>query len=212
MRKTVTFALLALVMILPALSQEMSSDSIYKKAEELFYNGNYMEAAEMAGKVLQDADLGSKANILMGRVYMALENYDKAIEYYDKGIQAADKTRDTVNIAWAYNNIGVIYKMKGNYQKALDYYQKALIIDEAFNLKYGMAREYNNIANIYYILGNKKFAQLFYRKALWANQEINHIEGLGIAYNNLASYHYNDDDYTKAIEYLNYAIKYDAQL
>src|SRR6056297_276324 len=68
------------------------------------------------------------------------------------------------------------------------------------------------MGNIYYNLMKYGKARMFYRKSLWINQELNNIEGIAIAYNNLASFYYYEGNYDKAINYLNYASKYDQKL
>lgn len=95
-------------------------------------------------------------------------NFDyKSALYYAKQAQTlAQKLKDQLRLATAYNRLGVIHKSKGEYKTALSYYRQALEIEEKLQHNYGISRAYNQMGLILKKQGNCKSALALLQKSL----------------------------------------------
>jgi len=105
---------------------EKSPESLYKKGNELFYNGNYYGAIESYTKAIMLKNKFPEAITSRGLAYERLNQKQKAIAEYEKSIYV-DK-----NYLPAYNNLAAIYIEGGNYRDAEYYLNEALKIDPEY--------------------------------------------------------------------------------
>lgn len=142
----------------------------------------------------------------LGRVYLALQNYERAKHYFesaDKVFLARavpllndDATKDFVGAV--PNALGALEMQQANYNPALEYFQMAL----QSRLRYGTPPnlEFHNIANVYARMGEYQKSRDFARKSLVVSEEIKDtlsliatINLIGISFNrenNLDSAYY----------------------
>jgi len=66
-----------------------------------------------------------------------------------------------IDVAWSYNNIGIVYSDKSEYEKALEYYQKALEIQKEL-----LGEKHTNVADFYKNIGLVYADKFEYDKAL----------------------------------------------
>ena len=106
---------------------------------------------------------------MLGAVFSAQNESDKAIENYKKAIKL------NPNYAQAYNNLGTVLNKLYKTNEAIDSYKKAL------SLKVDFAEAYNNLGNAIRDLNRPKDALWYFEKAIKIKS--NYVE----AYNNLGA-------------------------
>ncbi|WP_161634459.1 tetratricopeptide repeat protein, partial [Aquimarina pacifica] len=187
--------------------------SYYHKADSLFTHGKYNEAIPIFQKALpiyKKAQSWKKVarcynkiseNYIMNRhLENVLENSKNAIEVCKKYL-----SKNNVEEANAYDNIGMYYEEISDYNNALLYFNKALTTKKQIaEIEYSeIAKSYSNLALIYKITGKLNKAIESYKKSLTIfidNNEENNI-GIGANYINLGATYYILRDYDNAIMY-----------
>lgn len=118
-----------------------------------------------------------------------LSDYALALKYYNTALHLLKKSKDTSELATAYNYIGNLYSYKGEYNTALDYFQKSLNLHQPSqdNKDLSLATTYNNIGFAYSTLGDPSKSLDYYKQALSIRQDLlppNSPE-IALVYNNL---------------------------
>jgi len=139
-------------------------------------------------------------------MYYESQEYQKAFEYYSIYIQKNQNKCNDVNLASAYNRLGLVCNTRGEYKNALEYSFKAL---EIFIAIFGeshpsVAASYNNLASIFDSQGEYKKAIEYYDKSHEIYISIhgdNHPE-TATSYNNIGLVFNTHGEYEKALEYL----------
>ncbi|GHU15706.1 hypothetical protein FACS189441_7740 [Betaproteobacteria bacterium] len=135
--------------------------------------------------------------------FYSTADYDKAISSYTKAIEFAEK--DSIDLAFLDNNIGLVYKCQGDYSKALEWHEKALAIREKVLGKEhpDTATSYNNIALVYNKQGDYPKALEWHEKALVIYEKVLGKEhpDTATSYNNIALVYNKQGDYPKALEW-----------
>ncbi|HRF39570.1 MAG TPA: tetratricopeptide repeat protein, partial [Saprospiraceae bacterium] len=72
----------------------------------------------------------AKVLSLLGAIYEALGNYDKALEYQLKALENREKAGNAEGTAESLYKIGSMYFSQEKYDKSLEYYKKALHLCE----------------------------------------------------------------------------------
>jgi len=97
-------------------------------------------------------------------VFSAKKAYKKLKASDLKGLAIAQKTGDSLEIAYAYNNLAGTYSELGQPQKAIYFYKKALQIDATRKCRRLMTTLCHNLGELYKDLPKK--ALVYYQKAL----------------------------------------------
>ncbi len=124
-----------------------SKDSkAYAFVGEAYYSSS-SQNLEKAAKALEKAvELNSKnaeAYLLLGDVYLQMNNAGKAITSYEYSIEANPK------MALAYLKIGQVFMKSGTYDEALENFRKAYEVDSNFAPAYRELGEFNYRAKNY---------------------------------------------------------------
>jgi tetratricopeptide (TPR) repeat protein len=172
--------------------------------------GQYQRAIEDYNEAIHRKPDFSLAYFNRGFLYNKLKQYEHAIEDYSKAISLYP------DFAYAYNNRGAVYFKLDNYQRAIEDYDKAI------NLQPDFTAAYNNRCSAYLKQGKESLACIDAQKACakgdclsleWAKGKgFCRPENSEIAMDwiNKEQALWNGEKYadpTKAIEYLNNAIK-----
>lgn len=138
-------------------------------------------------------------------LHRASGNYDKALEYlskYDKLIIG-----DTLKIAGAAMQRGILNSIKGNYDKSIKNYLIALTNYELLGNERGMGVIYNTIGITYSNVNRYDEAIHNFEKSISILETLNDYTGLSSTYVNLANvYDYLNKD-EKALEYFTKSIE-----
>ena len=165
----------------------------------------YKKADEWAEKSALDKE--KYANLLIDYAYF-LGHYGYYLQaklIYQKLINYIDYKDTDTDIAYIYNNIGVVINILGDKIKALEFFQKALnIYNTVFNEENEYsANSYNNIGSAYHGLTDYTKALVYFQKAFKIRKKIfrDDHKDTASSYNNLGVIYGDLSKYTKALEY-----------
>ena len=138
--------------------------------------GQYVQAKDFKKAVKEyEAALSvdpknTKANLLLGLTYAALEDLDNAIRYSSKAVELQPSYI-------SYSNLGLVYAYRTDYDKAAQNYEKALEINpKSFQGWYQLGK-------VYFTEGNFSKAIKAYDEAVQLNPKFGEAyQGLGSAY------------------------------
>lgn len=146
---------------------------------------------------------------LIGRIYDALGEQQRALDYFNQTLPLWREIRDRSNEANAFGFIGKIYDALGEKQKALDYYNRALPLLREVKDAGSEAAMLTNIGLIYDALGEKRKALEFYNRALPTlhaggnrRDEAHTLVNIGLAYDSLGEKQKALDHYRQALTIL----------
>jgi len=113
-----------------------AASQICEKAYKLIEEGNYKQY---------------KSGILnyLGVIYLKLGKLDSAHLFYQKALQQSKILKDSIQMAYAYNNLGDFYFDKAAFTKALENVLAAYNIFIALDYNKGVAYCQNNLGEIY---------------------------------------------------------------
>jgi tetratricopeptide (TPR) repeat protein len=150
--------------------ESAKSVPVRKNIGQIFYKlGNHNLAIYHFLQAYDYADELKKIDfmVLLGKSYMANEDFLTAGEYFQLAIkESKDKSLSTKLIA-LYNLEGLRYKKSGDIDKAREYYQLVISMEgtsSAIDEKVGVA--YHNLGDSYLIEGNLQNASANFQKAL----------------------------------------------
>ncbi len=130
-----------------------------------------------------DKELGTLYGY-MGVIYQDYK-YDvsKALSYYDKGLPISLQVKDSIEIAYIYNNLGDAFYKIGNVPLAFEYGQRSLALFEELHNARGIAYSYVNMGEVNRISEKYDTALNYFRKAISLRSGFN--DSIGIASANL---------------------------
>lgn len=149
------------------------------------------------------------ANNSLGISQYTLGNFDEAIKAFQACKQACIINKDSVGLAWSYNNIGNLYIEKTAYKTTLLYYDSALHIRKLLKDSMAIAQSLNNYGFVYKDLGDYTNALLKLFEAARYLEKGNDVASLAYCYNFIGSiyllrknYAYSTLFYSKALPLL----------
>ncbi len=129
----------------------------------------------------------------LGKLYREAGNFTRSIYYHNRELQLAEKTRDTIGIVLALNNIGTNFRRMGILDEASSYHLKALRLSMSYSGQASPAmRKYrvvslNGLGNVYLTTGNLESADSVFRLSLEGEKMLGSVLGQAINYANLGS-------------------------
>ncbi len=150
----------------------------------------------------------------IGGVYKNMGKYDEALRFQYKSLELRKQLnlQEIFQTDSTYIHIGVLHKNKGEYEKAIQYYLKALsTIEKNYGKNHFRSRAaYNNLGVVYKYKKIPEQALLFYEKAFLVNN--NNIDGELLYYNNSAYIFILQQNYEKALDYINRSLQIQLKL
>jgi tetratricopeptide (TPR) repeat protein len=124
---------------------------------------NYEKSIDFYNKSIKVAEKDSLLSIShsyneLANIHRKRSDYRTALQEYSN---ALNLSKNDIEIAEAYNGLGVVYLNMRDYDKAIEYYTKALEIRQKniYESKKNLAYSYNNIGTAYQRIG--KFAEAY---------------------------------------------------
>ncbi len=178
----------------------------YHKAANKFYSYSkydvsmeYFKKAEQAYIKAGDTMMGIK---MRGNQAVLLDmkgHYKEAIKIFLDISEYFQKNNDTLPLAFAYSNIGVIYEELNIPEKAIAYGKKALYLKQLVDDTLHQASNYNNIGvNFDELLNNPDSAIFYYQKALEIYKQYKKVDKYATVLNNLGRMYLDKLNYQKA--------------
>ncbi len=164
--------------------------------------GEYEKAFKVLKRGLELAIQDSAENnnaVFYNAMGVSLQNmheFDSAYYYLNRYLQISVAKKDSVNILYAYVNLGENCRLDSNYTEAIFYYLKAQELNKKVKNEQAEAAIYGNFASIYSALGDYQKAVSYLRKGInvCSNNE-------GLSNYLLLDYKTIIDDYAKMNHY-----------
>ena len=149
--------------------REKNSDS------SLHYGGKALQLAE---EIAYDYEI-ARASGFLGVVYIHyLHKARKSIPYLQKALEYSLKVNDSVQLGYAYNNLGDAFMLTGNASLALQYGEHSLSIFTKLHHEYGIAYAYINLGLTHRMQKNFVQALEYFEKAKKIREKIDDKIGL----------------------------------
>lgn len=180
-------------------NQKIRSLCLYAQAERFL--GNYdggIQALYQAEEIVPYGNNKWKSKIYnqMSASYCSLGDYTKAIELSDEAIALSKVENDSVIMAQAYNNRGIIHMYINESEQAERFFHLALDINRRHrNLKSIAA----NLNNLCLYPGDIKQQIRWISEAIVINRNLNAVWSLSENYNNLGRLYYYEKKYAQAV-------------
>jgi tetratricopeptide (TPR) repeat protein len=130
--------------------------------------------------------LESSVAHLLGMVYQAKGEWERAIEYYERSLAIKEKVGDEHGMATTLNNLGSVYKAKGEWERAIEYFERSLAILEKVDDEYRVATVFNNLGSVYQAKGEWERAIEYCERSLAILEKVGDEHGMAISCHNLA--------------------------
>jgi serine phosphatase RsbU (regulator of sigma subunit) len=137
-----------------------------------YYRNSNTQKALIYAKIIYVYADSIPGKLRMGRaynclslVYTDLGDLDSALKYSFKNLEYNEQTKDSINIAGAYLNIGKLYTGQNNNSEGANWYRKSLDLFKRLNHPLGMGVAYNNCATIYKKSASYDTALLYFKYA-----------------------------------------------
>ena len=145
---------------------------------------HYHRRLKIAEEHLNDTLVGDALNSL-GGYYATIHDLEKAEEFHQKALAVRIKAKDTIGIAYSYDNLGIVNRDLGNYRLSLDYYNKAMEIHLIEGDSSNIAFMYNDLGAAYSKLGITDTGELYLKRSIAMRENMNELNELAYTYNYL---------------------------
>lgn len=164
----------------------------------IFYGVKAIHLADSLGFYNEVAKISN----YVGVVYLHyLFNSKKAIPYFHDALEWGLKTKDTAQIAYAYNNLGDAFYLIGNISLAIEYGENSLHYFNQINDKTGIAYSYINLGIAYRADKKYDLALHYFYEAIETRKLLGHKIGVASATLEIAQTYYEKQDYDTALKY-----------
>lgn len=158
-----------------------------------------IEACEIYDK-LDSTEALSAVYINIGNNLKQIGSNHEALQYYEKSAEIARLRNDTLNIAKALINSGIVYRTL-NPDSAIICYEAVANLLAGTNLSYYKISNSFNLASIYADKNNYTKAREMFEQVLNLCLETGNYEGVAYAYSGLAALFKEEGNYAKAISF-----------
>ncbi len=167
-----------------------------------------LKSFELAGDLLSEKEYGLLGDIHneRGKLFFSHGDLSSAKIEFNELLKYKSLSKDSLAIAVAFNNLGVVCRNMSDYNCALTNYFNSLKIRERLNDRKGIAHSYANIAIIYSNLGQYEKSLEYDYKSLEIKFVFGDKPGIAKSYNNIASTFAALRMFDSAIVYNNKAI------
>ena len=143
----------------------------------------------------------AETSALIGSIYSALGEQQKALEYYNRALPQIRATSGPIKEAQTLEKIGTAYEELGEREKSLSYFNRALAIFRSINNPSWQASILNSIGGAFDSLGESEKAIENYQQALELFKSVRDRKGEAVTLNNLGSVYSSLEDKKKALDY-----------
>ena len=167
----------------------------FSKADSIFHLGLSMSQKNNYKKLI-----GDYYNLLM--ITKRRKNvYDSAVYYGNKNIAIRKETKDSINLAGAYDNLANVYIDLGDYKKAIELNTQSIdIFKQSNNLK-DLGIAYVNLSNLYGQINDSRRSLIYLQNAVDIFMQTNDVYGLANSDYDLGIYYFDKKNYNLALDY-----------
>ncbi|MCH8157065.1 MAG: CHAT domain-containing protein, partial [Nitrospinae bacterium] len=148
------------------------------QANSHWFQGNYQQAfrfqkeawsiAESIGDLRQQAFIQNT----LGLIYWTLNDSTRALTHLRRSLKLAEKVESVLDVATAYNNIGLVHRKDKHYEKSIEFFNMALERDLQLKSKWGQGYTHRNLGMSYLRMGKTDVAETHIRRAVALSREI----------------------------------------
>lgn len=188
---------------------QLEEKTIHKIGHALLFAGKYVQATEVLLSVLERnpsfADR-MELHLDLGDCYLHQGNYSDAVAFFEKALELADQNGNP-NALHALNKLGQVEKIQHNYHAAVFYWRTAhqrfsqLALSEPFI----QSQVLLNLSTIHQELGEFEQALGYLDEAYALIRDSQDTAQIGMVYLELGIGYEKCRDYSRAIEYAQYA-------
>ena len=172
--------------------------------ELVYYNADsarhYAESA-LENNYTHNKLLLTETYMLLATVYQIKSNYDEALQYNYLARELAQEIQDTLRLANAYNNIGLVMDEQGYHAEAATNYNKAHEFYKQLHDDERMAIVSLNLGVVYKELGDFTSSLKNYQEAQEMFKSLNNAYAVAVCKVNLGSVYNELEQYDSAIKY-----------
>jgi CHAT domain-containing protein/Tfp pilus assembly protein PilF len=147
-----------------------------------------------------------RANIELGDIRVALNEYDAARRYYELALPLSRSAGDRRAEAEILNNLAMTYREQGDTQRATGLLSDANEVWKTVGDSNGRGATLNNLGLLSWQTGQTRDALHFYEEALTLLRRARHVRGAAYVQNNIALIYASVGDYDKALAAFRQAI------
>lgn len=125
----------------------------------------------------------------------------EAIPYLHSSMEHSLKQKDTIQLAYAYNNLGDLYLFTGNRPLSLKYSEQSLSLFDKLNYQPGMSYSYVNMGLVYRDSKKYDLALEYFQKAISLWKEMGNELGVGSVFMETAKTYESKGDSKMAMHY-----------
>ncbi|WP_452596539.1 tetratricopeptide repeat-containing sensor histidine kinase [Pontimicrobium sp. MEBiC01747] len=144
----------------------------------------------------------------IGDIQIQLGHLEIAKKYYQEHLYLRLKTKDSLKISFAYNNLANFFLKLKQYDSASYHYNKALVLQKALNNKKNAGKTLSNLGIVYYLQNNNDTAKKMYKEALTLKKETNDTLSIVQTVNELALIAIEESLFKEAKAYIDEAELY----
>lgn len=175
-----------------------------KTDSSILYGNKAIELSDSFGFYKQKARVCN----YVGVVYMHYKKDVKAsIPFYHDALEAAYRVKDTLQIAYAYNNLGDAFYLIGNISLALKYGKNSLHYFQQLNDKRGLAYTYINLGLAYRKDHKYDLSINFFKQAISIRKEIDDDIGIASAVYEIGVSYLKNEELDQAVHYFNKSLR-----
>jgi signal transduction histidine kinase len=182
--------------ILKELGNYTKQQKAYKKAHE------YLARSERLCGEAGDSICLASANGLRGVVYEFEGNLDSAEIKFKAAFELKQQLKDTLGLAYAYNDLAGIARLKNDFVKAIELIKKSTAIRTQINDIQGLAIDLNNIGEVYLGMKNMTQAVAYFEQSLAVSRSLKYTDLTRHTLSLASEASLKMGDYRTAFEYL----------
>ncbi|MBL4703213.1 MAG: tetratricopeptide repeat protein, partial [Flavobacteriales bacterium] len=121
------------------------------------------------------------------------------------------KTKNKVQVADAYNSLGISFTVRGQNEKAIANFKVCLALNKELKDLKGEGAAYNNIGMVYNNQGDFSRAISYYDRSLKIDEKLDDDQGRAASLGNIGNIYVSQREFEKALEYHQRSLELDLQ-
>ncbi len=155
----------------------------------------YGELALQLAEQIENKELIAASYSKLARAYIEFGDPKKSLEYSYEELLILEELKDTLALAWLYNNMSAVYESDRQFDKVLDNFKKSFAMLESLgNKQIAESLLRSNIGGAYLNLGDTLNARIWLKEAVAQGIEVNYLRAAGNANNYLGNSFKNNPD------------------
>ncbi|MBU1101161.1 MAG: tetratricopeptide repeat protein [Bacteroidetes bacterium] len=171
-----------------------------------------IEYGERGLKLATEEELFNKVAQIGNFLGVAYINYNysihKALPYFHDALELSLKIKDSVQTAYAYNNLGDVYMFNRNYPLSLEYSLKAAAYFEKLNNQKGISYSYINLGEAYRLQKEYELSLSYLFRSLGIREKLDNMWNIAGVLFDIGVTYAHMNDYEKSLHYYQEAMPY----